>query len=189
LVHLYLSSSLLPCPLPMVALSSLRYLYSFMYCEHINHPISFSIVCFWKIYMYIYIYIFHIYIFHIYIYFIYIYIYIYIYMNRDWTLGLGLTLLIESHLQTLHFYVCFFSLIGADPNPSQVCHFYFFIYFSMLGCFGFIYILFPWFLFFCFVFVLFIDWLLQSRRALMLGPHLQLILSAYLEMEFLEVFV
>jgi hypothetical protein len=34
-----------------------------------------------------------------------------------------------------------------------------------------------------------IDWLLQSRSAQMLGPHLQLILSAYLEMEFLEVFV
>jgi hypothetical protein len=81
LVHLYLSSSLLPCTLPMVALSSLRYLYSFMYCEHINHPISFSIVCFWKIYMYIYIYFIYIYTYiYTYVYsYIYIFIYIFIY--------------------------------------------------------------------------------------------------------------
>jgi hypothetical protein len=37
LVHLFQSSSLLPSPLPMVALASLRFLYSFLYSEHINH--------------------------------------------------------------------------------------------------------------------------------------------------------
>jgi hypothetical protein len=171
LVHLYLSSSLLPCPLPMVALASLRYLYSFMY-----QPPYFFLHSLLLENIHVHIYIFHIYIIYIWI--------------EIWTLGLGLALLLESHLYTLHFYVGFFSVIGADlgfsSNTSQVCHFYFLIYSSMLGCFGFIYILFPWFFFlFCFIFVLFIDWLLQSRRAQMLGPHLQLILSAYLELEFL----
>jgi hypothetical protein len=37
LVHLYQSSSLLPSPLPIVAPTSLRFLYSFLCSEHINH--------------------------------------------------------------------------------------------------------------------------------------------------------
>jgi hypothetical protein len=36
LVYLYQTSSLLPCPLPMVALANLRLLYSLLYNEHIN---------------------------------------------------------------------------------------------------------------------------------------------------------
>jgi hypothetical protein len=37
LVHLYQTSSLLPSPLSIVALASLRLLYSLLYSEHINH--------------------------------------------------------------------------------------------------------------------------------------------------------
>jgi hypothetical protein len=37
LVHLCQTSSLLPGPLPIVALASLRLLYSLLYSEHINH--------------------------------------------------------------------------------------------------------------------------------------------------------
>jgi hypothetical protein len=37
LVHLYLTSSLLPGPLPIVASDSLRLLYSLLYSKHINH--------------------------------------------------------------------------------------------------------------------------------------------------------
>jgi hypothetical protein len=37
LVHLFLSSSLLPNLLPMVSEASFRFLYSFLYREHINH--------------------------------------------------------------------------------------------------------------------------------------------------------
>jgi hypothetical protein len=37
LVHLYRTSSLLPSPLPIVALATLRWLYSFLYSENINH--------------------------------------------------------------------------------------------------------------------------------------------------------
>jgi hypothetical protein len=37
LVHLYLTSSLLPSLLPIVASASLRLLYSLLYSEHINH--------------------------------------------------------------------------------------------------------------------------------------------------------
>jgi hypothetical protein len=36
LVHLYQSFSLLPSLLPMVALASLRFLYLFLYSEHIH---------------------------------------------------------------------------------------------------------------------------------------------------------
>jgi hypothetical protein len=35
LVHLYQTSSLLPCPLPIVASASLQLVYSFLYSEHI----------------------------------------------------------------------------------------------------------------------------------------------------------
>jgi hypothetical protein len=37
LVHLYQNSSLLPSTFPIVALASLRLLYSLLYSEHINH--------------------------------------------------------------------------------------------------------------------------------------------------------
>jgi hypothetical protein len=37
LVHLYHTSSLLPGPLPIVASASLRFLYSLLNREHINH--------------------------------------------------------------------------------------------------------------------------------------------------------
>jgi hypothetical protein len=37
LVQLYQSSALLPSPFLMVAPASLRFLYSFLYSEHINH--------------------------------------------------------------------------------------------------------------------------------------------------------
>jgi hypothetical protein len=37
LVHLYQSSSLIPCPLPIVASVRLRILYSFLYSEYISH--------------------------------------------------------------------------------------------------------------------------------------------------------
>jgi hypothetical protein len=37
LVHLYLTSSLLPGPLPTVASASLRLLYSLLYSGYINH--------------------------------------------------------------------------------------------------------------------------------------------------------
>jgi hypothetical protein len=37
LIHLYLTSSLLPSHLPMVASASLRLLYLLLYSEHINH--------------------------------------------------------------------------------------------------------------------------------------------------------
>jgi hypothetical protein len=37
LVHLYLTSSLLPSPLPIVTSASLRLLYLLLYNEHINH--------------------------------------------------------------------------------------------------------------------------------------------------------
>jgi hypothetical protein len=36
-VHLYKTSSLLPGPLPIVALANLKLLYSLLYSEHINH--------------------------------------------------------------------------------------------------------------------------------------------------------
>jgi hypothetical protein len=36
-IHLYLTSSLLPSPLPTVASASLRLLYSLLYSGHINH--------------------------------------------------------------------------------------------------------------------------------------------------------
>jgi hypothetical protein len=37
LIHLYLTSSLLPSLLPIVASAILRLLYSLLYSEHINH--------------------------------------------------------------------------------------------------------------------------------------------------------
>jgi hypothetical protein len=37
LIHLFQSSSLLPSPLPVVALASLKFRYSFLYSEHIKH--------------------------------------------------------------------------------------------------------------------------------------------------------
>jgi hypothetical protein len=37
LLHLYLTSSLLPSPLPILASASLRLLHSFLHSEHINH--------------------------------------------------------------------------------------------------------------------------------------------------------
>jgi hypothetical protein len=46
LVHLYQSSSLHSSPLPMVAPTSLKFLYSLLYREHINHIQVFSFLPF-----------------------------------------------------------------------------------------------------------------------------------------------
>jgi hypothetical protein len=46
LVLLYQTSSFFPSPLPMVAPTSLRFLYSFLYSEHINHIQIFGVLPF-----------------------------------------------------------------------------------------------------------------------------------------------
>jgi hypothetical protein len=114
-----------------MAPASLRYLYSFLYQERINHHLFFSPESAFGLWRTGNI------------------------GTGIWTLGLGLALLLEPHLYILHLYVGFFSVIEADVgfslNPSQVCHCYL-LTSSMVGCFGFINILFPWF-FVCFCFI------------------------------------
>jgi hypothetical protein len=169
LFQLYLSSSLLPSPLPRVTLGSLRYVYSFLYHKHyLPSSFLFSRFCFRNIYIYIYI--------------------------RDLNSRLGISLLLEPHLHTLHFYVGLFSHWGRCwlfIKSKFHCYLFNLLLYNALVWFHLHFV--------CFVcFYLWIDWLvglvfehrtlqLQSRSSNAWATPADHFALLILEMEFLEV--